>query len=172
MRLSRKLGASMATTALGAAAVLGASGVAQAQSSLGPSAPGPIAVTVSGSASVVSGTVTNDTSSVTTCTVHVSDASVVAGIEAFLTADAARNWADVTGDPVLDARLTLAGALGQNTSTSVTVLAGETRAWSRPLSATSDFRAGAVADCGGAGFGFGYESGGLFGSLDMGSLGS
>ncbi|GAA1051513.1 hypothetical protein [Dietzia natronolimnaea] len=172
MRLSRKLGASVATTALGAAVVLGASGVAHAQSSLGPSASGPVALTVSGSDSVVSGTLTNNATSVVTCTVHVSEASVVTGIEAFLTADATRTWSDATVDPVLEARLALAAALGQNTNTSVTAFVGETRSWSRPLTATSDFRAGAVADCGNAGFAYAYESGGLFGSLDLGSLGS
>lgn len=171
MRLSTKFSASISTAALGAAAVLGGAGVAQAQSlgSLGSSAPDGVTLTVAGDTEAVGGEITNNTEDGLTCTIAVSDAEVISAIEdsiadgdTYVEAVAANNDA-----------LQEANADGKNALAGGALAAGETIEWAGAGSygPDADFRAGAVAVCG-AEIAFAYESGGIFGSLDMGSLGS
>ncbi|MEV8223696.1 hypothetical protein AB0P16_14710 [Dietzia maris] len=171
MRLSTKLGASISTAALGAAAVLGGAGVAQAQSlgSLGSSEPDAVTLTVAGDMEGVAGEITNNTDGALTCTIGVSNAEVISAIENGIDDETSF---DEANDAVATER-EAANVLGQNALAFATVPAGETVTWSGigSYGPAEDFRAGAAADCGDE-IAFAYESGGLFGSLDMGSLGS
>lgn len=172
MRLSTKLGASISTAALGAAAVLGGAGVAQAQSlgSLGSSAPDAVTLTVAGDTEGVGGEITNNTDSALTCNIGVSTAEVISAIENGIDDETSFDEANAA----VATERAAANALGQNAlALSVTVPAGETVTWTGGGSygPAKDFRAGAAANCGDE-VAFAYEPGGLFGSLDMGSLGS
>ena len=170
MRLSTKLGASISTAALGAAAVLGGAGVAQAQSlgSLGSSAPAGVTLTVAGDTEAVGGEITNNTDGALTCTIGVSNAEVISAIENGIDDETSFDEANAA---VAEERAA-ANLLGQNALAVATVPAGETVTWSGAgYGPDEDFRAGAAAKCGDE-VAFAYESGGLFGSLNMGSLGS
>ena len=172
MRLSTKLGASLSTVALGAAAALGGAGVAQAQSlgSLGSSAEAPDLVLTISEANEAGalGTLTNNTERDLTCYVGVGDATTLAENEDGL-ADAEDQeaylrdlYADLADDPTF------------NFDTTGEVAAGETAEWSVELTADADYAAGALAFCDPLGdplYAIDYESTGT-GSLDMGSLGS
>lgn len=171
MRLSTKLGASVSTAALGAAVVFGGAGVAQAQSLgyLGSSDPAPIVLTVSGDVDGVGGTITNNTEASLTCYVIVSDAKVISAVENDI--DGGMTFAEAFA--MNDDAFQAANAEGKNAySVGVLVLVGETEVWTGiGIGPDADYRAGAVASCGEE-IAFAYEPGGIFGSLDMGSLGS
>lgn len=171
MRLSTKLGASLSAAALGSAVVLGGAGIAQAQSSgsLGSSDPAPVVLTVSGDTEAVGGEITNNTDGELTCGLAVMDAEVMAELEKLV----AGGMSVVEASAELDDKVQESNAEGKNALGSVTVEAGETTDWEGVGSygPETDPRSGAVAVCGDE-VAFAYESGGLFGSLDMGSLGS
>lgn len=166
MRLSTRIGATISTAALGVAAALGGAGVAQAQSlgSLGPSeeAELELALTAAGDAAA-EGTLANNTETDLVCYVGVADATTVATAEA-------------GAEDVDDLGAYFAGlAAGSAVTPPLAVEAGASVQWSVVLDAEKDFRAGALAYCEGGDvetFTVDFESGGLLGSLDMGSLGS
>lgn len=172
MRLSTKIGASISTAALGAAAVLGGAGVAQAQSlgSLGSSAPDAVTLTVAGDTEAVGGEITNNTEADLTCLIAVSDAEVISGIEG------AVNDGDSYADAVAENNDAMQEANGEGKNAQalgLVVPANDSIEWEGigSYGPAADYRSGAVANCGDE-VAFAYESGGLFGSLDMGSLGS
>ena len=171
MRLTTKLGASISTAALGAAAVLGGAGVAQAQSlgSLGSSAPDAVTLTVAGDTEGVGGEITNNTEADLTCVIRVTDADVMSDVENAIDEDTTftEAWAQYDDD------IQAANAEGKNALASATVAAGASVEWTGVGSydPEADYRSGAVATCGDE-VAFAHEPGGLFGSLDMGSLGS
>lgn len=175
MRTYTKIGASISTAALGAAAALGGAGVAQAQSlgSLGSSDPAPVVLTVAGDTEGVGGTVTNNTDEAVTCGVIVSDAQVISAVEDDFGDDVTLEQAFAANNDALQA----ANGEGKNAVAGIPVgfevAAGATEEWTGigSYGPEVDFRAGAAVECGDE-VAFAYESGGLFGSLDMGSLGS
>lgn len=172
MRLSTKLGASVSTAALGAAVVLGGAGVVHAQSlgSLGSSDPAPVVLTVSGDEDSVGGEITNNTTGPLTCAIYVSHADVIAAVERDFNGDMTFAQAIAANQDEFDD----ANELGQNAFVVEAVLAGATDEWTGggTYGPDEDVRAGAAANCGGDNVAFAYEPGGLFGSLNMGSLGS
>lgn len=161
----------MATAALGAAVVLGGAGVAQAQSSdsLGSSGPAPVVLTVEGDKDSASGTITNNTAAEVNCEVFTSNAELIAAIED----DFSPTVTVVQAAQMNATAYNAAQTAGQNANIDdIAVGPNATAPWSAPgINATADYRAGAVVQCG-TNVAFAYESGGLFGSLDMGSLGS
>lgn len=171
MRLSTKLGASISTAALGAAAALGGAGVAQAQSlgSLGSSAPDAVTLTVAGDTEAVGGEITNNTDGALTCLIRVSDAEVISNVENAI--DDETTFTEAWDR--FDAEIQAANAENKNALAQSEVDAGETVTWEGTGSygPEADYRSGAVATCGDE-IAFAYEPGGLLGSLEMGSLGS
>lgn len=155
---------------------MGGAGIAQAQSlgsltgSLGSA---DVELTVASDAEGVAGEVTNNTKAALTCGIVVMDAGVMKKFEA----------AVVGGDTVTEAAANLkteidaSNAAGKNAGAVARVPAGETKKWTGDGSydPVGDPNSGAVAVCGEGEdqvVAFAFESTGLFGSLDMGSLGS
>ena len=144
--------------------MVGGAAVAQAQGSLGslmPTADVGLTVAVDDEGAV-GGTLTNNTEEALTCDVNAADAELIEEVQA-LVAD---------GNDLADA-LDEAGFEGNGgTAENVEVDAEDAADWAiENPEVDDDFVAGAVADCGEeVDPAFAYESGGLFGSLDLGSL--
>lgn len=174
-----RFGAALSTSFLASAMALGGAGVAQAQSlgSLtGSLESDPIELTVSGDTVSVGGTITNNAETDMTCLIGVIDAGVMRQYQALIESG---NSPDAAATALAD-EFDEAGAAGTSASDDVFVAAGDTVAWNgegRDYSPSEDAVLGAAAHCDVEGvadeqFAFAYESAGLLGSLDMGSLGS
>lgn len=175
MNLSTKLSASLSAAALGSAVVLGGAGIANAQSSgsLGSSGPDAVVLTVAGDGEEVGGTIANNTSESLNCSIVVSDSRVISAVEDDFGGETSLAEAFAENNDALQE----ANGEGKNAiwgiPVPIAVPANSEVDWTGAgYSPTADYRAGAAADCGGDNVAFAYEPGGLFGSLDMGSLGS
>lgn len=169
MQITSKPAAILASSALAASVILGGAGVANAQGSLdsltGSLNASDVELTVAGSEDGLAGEITNNTEEPLACDVTVLDAEVMELVESSV----------AEGDTLADALDGAAESTIDDGADNVAVAAGESVPWAGSddsYDAETAPDAGAVADCGEEMIVFAYESSGLLGSLDMGSLGS
>lgn len=172
MRIS-KFGGVLASSALVASVVLGGTGIANAQGSLG-SLTGSleseaVELTVAGDLEGIGGEVTNNTDAALTCLVGTLDAVLMREYQALREAGST----DAEATDALSDEFEMARDEGKFAAhLNLAIPAGATVDWvggGGLYSPAEDFVAGAVAECGDQVV-FAYESTGPFGSLDMGSL--